>query len=143
MSAADVNFITGDVCYFYNSAANVYLHMTNDEHDVGAYWKDRNSWHTFTLTPNDPHRPGIPLRGGDCVWLVGATGKCVDARDGEAKSAPRIASASQQLCLVPLHRSSMQMQVPSTFASRACAHVIGFSTWQCRWSTSLRTATAR
>lgn len=80
------HYLSGDVCYLFSDAADAFLHMTNDEHDVGAYWKERNCWHTFVLSPSGPQ--GIPLRGGDCVWLVGTSGKCVDATpstDGEAE----------------------------------------------------------
>eukprot|EP00964_Phaeocystis_antarctica_P048544 scaffold28108_cov61-Phaeocystis_antarctica.AAC.4 len=128
------HFLSGDVCYLFSDAADAFLHMTNDEvchsrphptrhsapgrsathtfaprlgqHDVGAYWKECNCWHTFVLCHSGPQ--GVPLRGGDCVWLLGTSGKCVDATpstDGSptaAKSAPRVGGSSQQLCLVPL-----------------------------------------
>jgi hypothetical protein len=80
------HYLSGDVCTLFSVAADAFLHMTNDEHDVGAYWKELNCWHTFVLSPSGPQ--GIPLRGGDCVWLVGTSGKCVDATpgtDGEAE----------------------------------------------------------
>ena len=80
------HFLSGDVCYLFSDAADAFLHMTNDEHDVGAYWKERNCWHTFVLCHSGPQ--GIPLRGGDCVWLLGTSGKCVDATpstDGETE----------------------------------------------------------
>jgi len=79
-------FLSGDVCYLFNVGSDAFLHMTNDEHDVGAYWKERNCWHTFVLSTGGPQ--GIPLRGGDCVWLLGTSGNCVDATgvtDGEAE----------------------------------------------------------
>ena len=60
-------FITGDVVHFLNIGSKAFLHMTADEHDVGCWWRDRNHWHTFVLAPEGP--PGVPLRGGDCVWL--------------------------------------------------------------------------
>ena len=79
-------FLSGDVCYLFNVGSDAFLHMTNDEHDVGAYWKERNCWHTFVLSTGGPQ--GIPLRGGDCVWLLGTSGNCVDATgvtDGDAE----------------------------------------------------------
>ena len=82
-------FLSGDVAFFFNEGSDAYLHMTADEHDVGSMWRERNHWHTFVLTPAGP--PGVPLRGGDSVWLVGVTGKCVDvhADSEEATSQPR------------------------------------------------------
>ena len=108
------HFLSGDVCYLFSDAADAFLHMTNDEvchsrphptrhsapgrsathtfaprlgqHDVGAYWKERNCWHTFVLCHSGPQ--GVPLRGGNCVWLLGTSGKCVDATlstDGETE----------------------------------------------------------
>lgn len=95
-------FLSGDVAYFMNSDTDIYLHMTADEHDVGCMWKERNHWHLFTMTVEGGM--GVPLHGGDCVWLVGRTGKCVDAtHGGPVVSQPRSLGPAQQLCLVPLH----------------------------------------
>jgi hypothetical protein len=48
------HYLSGDVCTLFSVAADAFLHMTNDEHDVGAYWKELNCWHTFVLSPSGP-----------------------------------------------------------------------------------------